>query len=30
VRVSTWVDAHEAKREIVDSIARYRSAAGGP
>ncbi len=27
VRVSTWVDAHEAKQEIVDSIARYRRSA---
>ena len=28
VRVSTWVDAQEAKQEIVDSIERYRRASG--
>ena len=26
VRVATWVEAHEAKQEIVDSIARYKAA----
>ena len=26
VRVATWVEAEEAKREIVDSVARYKAA----
>src|SRR5499427_9738676 len=30
VRVSTWVDAHEAKGEIMASIARYQVATPKP
>ncbi len=29
MRVSSWVGAEEAKREIVDSVARYKAAARG-
>src|SRR4029077_8621837 len=27
VRISSWTDAEEAKREILDSVARYNAAA---
>ena len=27
VRVSSWVDAEEAKREIMEGVARYREAS---
>ena len=30
VRISTWVDAEEAKREIMDGIARYEATLGKP
>ena len=30
VRVSTWVGAEEAKREIIDGIARYQAANPRP
>jgi inorganic pyrophosphatase len=30
VRVSTWVDAEEAKREILEGIARYEAASRAP
>ena len=26
VRVSTWVEAHEAKQEILESVTRYKAA----
>ena len=29
VRVSTWVDAHEAKQEIVESVKRFVAGRGG-
>jgi hypothetical protein len=27
VRVSTWVEAQEAKQEIIESMARYKAKA---
>ena len=30
VRVSTWVGAEEAKREIMDGIARYQASNPKP
>ncbi len=30
VRVGSWMDAEEAKREIVESIARYKAAISKP
>jgi inorganic pyrophosphatase len=30
VRISTWVGPEEAKREIIDSVARYDTASPRP
>jgi inorganic pyrophosphatase len=30
VRVGSWVGAEEAKREIIESVERYRAASPKP